>query len=181
MSSYRLPNPLSNLESPSLVDTNKVSCGSRGSPDLGPRVHTSHTRAPGAHPTPHRTVPGGLGKSLLSADSWLPLPNFLQTCCPGSWPSTWPAQDHSDNERKYGHQLTEGWGFRTADTSPPLPPAWPEPFTSLQAVLSCSLWTSGRHPRCPLLVAGECSQPFLSCSAAEVSLGVQNGCVPARG
>ena len=123
MSSYRLPNPLSNLESPSLVDTNKVSCGSRGSPDLGPHVQTSHTRAPGAHPTPHRTVPGGLGKSLLSADSWLPLHNFLQTCCPGSWPSTWPAQDHSDNERKYGHQLTEGWGFRTADTSPPLPPA----------------------------------------------------------
>lgn len=103
--------------------TNKVSCGSRGSPDLGPRVQTSHTRAPGVRPTPHRTVPGGLGKSLLSADSWLPLPHFLQTCGPGSWPSTWPAQDHSDNERKYGHQLTEGWGFQTTAASPPPPPA----------------------------------------------------------
>ena len=34
MSSYRLPNPLSSLESPSLADTNEVSCGMRGSPDL---------------------------------------------------------------------------------------------------------------------------------------------------
>ena len=31
----------------------------------------------------------------------------------------WPPQDHSDNERKYGHQLTEGWELQTAATGHP--------------------------------------------------------------
>ena len=88
MSSYRLPNPLSNLEGPSFVDTNKVSCGSQA-PQIWGSVCKHHTpMSPGFRPTPHRTVPGGLILSRLSADSWLPLPNFLQTCCPGSWAST---------------------------------------------------------------------------------------------
>ena len=52
MSSYRLPNPLSDLESLSLVDTKKVSCGIQGSPDLGlvavnaPCAQASHTHGP---------------------------------------------------------------------------------------------------------------------------------------
>lgn len=76
------PQTLFQLEGPSFVDTNKVSCGSQA-----PQIylaHITHT-SPGVCPTPHRTVPGGLGKSLLSADSWLPLPHFLQTCGPGSY------------------------------------------------------------------------------------------------
>ena len=48
--------------------------------------------------------------SRLSAGSWLPLPSFLQTCGPGSWPSRWHPQDHSDNERKCSHQLPEAGG-----------------------------------------------------------------------
>ena len=90
----------------------------------------THTWAPGARLTPDGSVPGGLGMSRLSAGSWLPLPSFLQTCGPGSWPSRWPPQDHSDNERKCGHQLPEGWGFRTAATSPPrcLPDQSPSPL-----------------------------------------------------
>ena len=59
MSSYSLPNPLSSLESPSLADTNEVSCGMRGSPDLGlgavtvPCAHTSHTHEPRVPAPPH--------------------------------------------------------------------------------------------------------------------------------
>lgn len=59
MSSYRLPNPLSSLESPSLADTNEMCCGIWDSPDLGfvvvtvPCAHTSHTHEPRVptHPT----------------------------------------------------------------------------------------------------------------------------------
>lgn len=100
-------------------DSHSVSCGIWGSPDLrlvGSAVlcvHTAHgnpvcTHITHTHVCPRRSphLPG------LSAASQLPLLGFLETWDPGSRPSTWPPQDHSDNERKCGHQLTEDWGFR---------------------------------------------------------------------
>lgn len=61
--------------------------------------------------------------SRLSADSWLPLPNFVQTCCPGSWPSMWPPEDHSDNEGKCGHERRKAGGSGLQLQVLPPPPA----------------------------------------------------------
>ena len=78
--------------------------------------------------------------SRLSADSWLPLANFLQTCCPWSWPSMWPPEDHSDNERKYGHERRKAGGSGLLLQVPPPPPA----------SLTGTLHLSAGSPQCSL-------------------------------
>ena len=81
--------------------------------------------------------------SRLSADSWLPLANFLQTCCPWSWPSMWPPEDHSDNERKYGHERRKAGGsglpLQVPPPAPRLPDRRPAPLCRQSSMFPVSL------------------------------------------